>query len=58
LKLVDQVGRDLAVVEALDRELDARAVGRRRDRVASLRLIAVFGRQANVDVLSCSMSWP
>jgi hypothetical protein len=57
-ELVHQVGRDLAVVEALDRELDASSVRRRRDRVAPLCLIAVRSGQADVDVLSGSMPCP
>jgi hypothetical protein len=46
-QLVGQVRRDLAVVEALDRKLDASAVPRRRDRVAALGLVAVLGDQAD-----------
>jgi hypothetical protein len=57
-ELVGQVRGNLAVVEALDRELDARAVGRRRDRVAALRLVAVFGGEADVDMLPGAMSGP
>ena len=57
-ELVGQVGGDLAVVEALDRELDASAVRRRGDRVAALRLIAVLGRQPDVDVLAGAVAGP
>src|SRR4029077_7213417 len=57
-KLVGQVWGDLAVLEPLDRERDAGAVGRRGDRVASLRLIAVLGRQPNVDVLPGAVARP
>jgi hypothetical protein len=48
----------LAVVEPLDGERDASAVGRRGDRVASLRLIAVLGGQPNIDVLAGPVAGP
>jgi hypothetical protein len=57
-KLVGQVRGDLAVVEALDGEIDAGAVGRRCDRVAALRLVAVLGGEADVDVLARPVSGP
>ena len=57
-QLVGQVRRDLAVVEALDGELDAGAVGRRGDRVAALRLVAVLGGQPDVDVLPGAVTGP
>src|SRR6478736_2694301 len=57
-ELVGQVGGDLALLEPLDRERDAGAVGRRGDRVASLRLIAVLRRQPNVDVLAGAVVAP
>ena len=45
-------GRDLAVLEELDRQLDAaRVLGRRRDRVAAHRAVAVGCREPHVDVL-------
>jgi len=37
---------------------DSSAVGRRGDRVASFRLIAVLGRQPNVDVLAGAVAAP
>ena len=51
-ELVDEVGRDLAVVQALDGERERGVLGRRGDRVAALRLVAVLGRQPDVDVLA------
>ena len=57
-ELVGQVGGNLAVLEPLDRKRDASADGRRGDRVASLRLIAVLGRQPNVDVLAGAVAGP
>ena len=57
-QLVDEVGRDLAVVEPLDRQDEIAVLGRRGDRVAPLRPIAVLGGQADVDVLSGSMPRP
>ena len=55
--LVDEIGRDLAVVEALDGQR-RRLVRRGRDRVASLGLVAVLRRKAHVDVLSGAVSGP
>ena len=48
LERVGQVGRDLAVVEPLDGQLDPAAVGRpgRGDRVAALGAVAVLARSA------------
>jgi hypothetical protein len=57
-ELVRQVGRDHAVPQTLDGQLDAGAVGHRCDRVAALRLIAVLGGEADVDVLPRPMSGP
>jgi hypothetical protein len=57
-EFVDEVGGDLPVVEALDRELDASAVRRRGDRITALCLITVLSGQADVDVLSGSMPRP
>ena len=51
-QLVDQVGRDLAVVQPLDRQRERAVLGRGRDRVAALRLVAVLGGQPDVDVLA------
>ena len=57
-QLVDEVRRDLAVVESLDRERERGILGRRGDRVAALRLIAVLRRQPHVDVLTRAMAGP
>src|SRR5829696_9487713 len=57
-ELVGQVRGDLAVLEALDGQPDERVAGRRRDRVAALRLVAVLGGQADVDVLPGAMPGP
>ncbi len=56
-KLVSKVRRHLAVVEALDRDCE-RLPRRRGDRVASLRLVAVLGGQAHVEVLAGPVSRP
>src|SRR5207253_2699079 len=55
--LVDEVGRDLAVLEPLDGdcELLARRGG---DRVAALSLVAVVGRQAHVEMLAGAVTEP
>ena len=57
-ELVGEVGRDLAVVEPLDGELEAAVLGRRGDRVAALRLVAVLGGQPDVDVLAGAVAGP
>jgi hypothetical protein len=51
LKLVDEIGRHLAVVEPLHRQRQTLVLGRGRDGVRALRLIAVLGGQPDVDVL-------
>ena len=56
--LLDEVGRDLAVVDELDRELERVELGRRGDRVRALRLVAVLGGQAHVDVLAGAVPGP
>ena len=53
-----QVAGHLAVGQHLDRQLDALVVGRCRDRVAALGLVAVLGGQADVDVLAGAMAGP
>ena len=57
-QLVDEIRRDLAVVEALDGEHERSLLGRRRDRVAALRLVAVLGGQPDVDVLAGPVAGP
>src|SRR6476659_878468 len=57
-QLIREVGRDLTVLEALDGQIDPRTVGRRRDRVAALCLIAVVCGQPDVDVLTRTVSGP
>jgi hypothetical protein len=54
-QLVDQVGRDFAVVEPLDRQHEVVILGRRGDRVAALCLVAVLRDKAHVDVLAGTM---
>ena len=58
LQLVDEVRRHLAVVDAVDGDRDARAVGGGGDGVAPLDLIAVLGRQPHVNVLARLMTRP
>src|SRR5437660_257157 len=52
LELVYEVGRYLTSVDALDRDRHPAAVGRRRDRIASLSLVTVVGGQPDVHVLA------
>ena len=58
VRIPGQIRRNLAVVDPLDGQLDARAAVRRRDRVAPLRLISVVRGQTNVDMLARSMPGP
>src|SRR5260370_42538339 len=56
--LTNEVRRDLAIFETLDGENDPRIFGRRRDRIAPLRLIAVLCGQLHIDVLSGQVARP
>ncbi len=57
-QLVGQVRRDLAVVEALDRQRERGSLGRRGDRVRALGDVAVLGGQPDVDVLPRAVPGP
>jgi hypothetical protein len=57
-KLAAQIQRDLAILESLDRQRERTLLGRRRDRIAALRLISVVGGEAYIDVLPSAMAWP
>jgi hypothetical protein len=57
-ELAGEVRRDLAVVDALDRQREPRVIWRRGDRVGALRLVAVVRRQAHVDVLARLVAGP
>ena len=57
-ELLHEVGRDLAVVDELDRELERVELGRRGDRVRALGLVAVLGGQAHVGVLAGAVAGP
>ena len=57
-QLTGQVGRDLPVGDPFHREAQPIALAGARDRVAPLRLVAVFGRQADVDVLPWQVPGP
>ena len=56
--LADDVRRDLATLYSLDGQHQRSSPGRRRYRVAALRLITVFGGESHVDVLAREMTWP
>ena len=55
---VGEVGRHLAVVEALDDELDVPGPGRGGDGVAALGGVAVLGGEAHVEVLARHVPGP
>ena len=56
--LLHEVGRDLAVVDELDGQLQRVELGRRGDRVRALRLVAVVRGEADVDMLAGAVSRP
>ena len=51
-----EIRRNLAVLEALDREFEVLGAGPRGDRIAALGLVAVGRSQPDIDVLSGAMS--
>src|SRR5713226_7745259 len=57
-KIVNEVGRNLAVGEPFDGQNKVVVFGRRGERVAALCLVAILGGQANVDMLASQMTWP
>jgi hypothetical protein len=57
-ELVDQVRRDLTVVETLDGQCQGLVLGRRGDRIAALCLVAVLVRQPYIDVLAGLVTGP
>src|ERR1700730_557087 len=57
-KLVDQIRRDLAVLDPLHRQREQRVLRGRGDRVAPLRLISVLASQPDVDMLARPVSPP
>ncbi len=56
--IVNQIWRNLAVFYSLYSQSNQFIFGWRSDRVAALRLVAVFSREADVDVLAGQMSLP
>ena len=52
LQLAGEERRHLAVIQALDGELQRRHLGRRGNGVTAFRTVAVLGRQAYVGVLA------
>ena len=53
-----QVGRDLAVVDPVDRDRRSRVLGRARERERALRLVAVGRGQADVEMLAGAVAVP
>jgi hypothetical protein len=51
-------GRDLAVAEALDGQLEVLVIGRAGERVRALGRVAVLGGEADVDALAGAMAGP
>ena len=57
-QLIGQIGRDLSVLEPFDRDHETFVGGRGRDRVAALCLVAIGGRETNVEVLAGPVTGP
>jgi hypothetical protein len=57
-QLLGEIGRDLALVQAIDRQRDPRVFWRRGDGIAPLCLVAVLRREAHVHVLARAVAGP
>src|SRR5262249_31740338 len=57
-KLVNEIGRNLSIIHALHGQAEQFIFGRRGDRIAALRLVAVCGRETNIDMLARQVSLP
>ena len=57
-QVLDEKRRDLALVDELHGDLDSVSVLRSGDRIGALRLVAVFGGEADVDVLAGAVAGP
>jgi hypothetical protein len=58
LEALDEVRRHLAVLQPLDGQFDVLAVGGRADRVGAAGLVAVGGREPDVEVLPGEVTGP
>jgi hypothetical protein len=50
-KIANEIWRDLAIGHLLYRQSEQFILGRRGDRIAALRLVTVFGREPDIDML-------
>jgi hypothetical protein len=57
-KIVNEIWRNLAIIHALHGQIEQFVFGGRSDRIAALRLVAVFGRETNIDMLAGQVSLP
>src|SRR5262245_62543753 len=57
-RLRGEIGRNLAVIDALHCEGELRRLRCRCDRITALRLVAVLRRQPNINMLSWPMCGP
>src|SRR5207248_9486858 len=58
-EFIGEVGGDFPVIKSFDSECHTWLLLRwRGDRIAALGLVAVFGSQAHIHVLTCSMPHP
>jgi hypothetical protein len=57
-KIVNEIWRNFAIIHALHGQTEQFIFWGRSDRIAALRLVAIFGREANIDMLAGQMSLP
>src|SRR5262249_20344599 len=57
-KVLDEVWRDFAAIHTLHSQSEQIVFRGRSDRIAALRLIAVFGRETQIDMLPREVSLP
>jgi hypothetical protein len=58
MKIVNEIWRNLAIIHALHSQSEQFVFRRRSDRIAALRLVAVFGREANIEMLAGQVAPP
>src|SRR5215475_7868791 len=57
-KFIEEIRRNFTIFYALNGQHEQFIAGWRCDRIAALGLIAVFGRESDIDMLTGQMSWP
>jgi hypothetical protein len=57
-KLVSEIWRNLSIIHALHGQAEQLIFGRRGNRIAALRLVAVCGRETDIGMLARQVSLP